>query len=218
MSRPLLVIGNKNYSSWSMRPWLVAKHLGLEFEELRVPLYTGDYKRRLLEHSPAGKVPIWRDGDITVWESLAICEHLAESHPLLWPADAGARAWARSISAEMHAGFADLRREMPMNCRARGRRVELSADARRDVERMTRIWNECRDAFSSAGPWLFGDFGIADAMFAPVVSRFVTYGIEPPGAALDYIGTVMRSAPVRAWYESAVAESEMVEGFEVGVA
>lgn len=217
MSRPLLVIGNRNYSSWSMRPWLVLRHLGIDFEEVRVPLYTGDYKQRLLEHSPAGKVPIYRDGDATVWESLAICEHLAESHPSLWPAEPAARARARSISAEMHAGFAALRREMPMNCRARGRQVTMSADAEKDVARVTHIWNECREN-SGGGPWLFGGFTIADAMFAPIVSRFVTYGVEPPGAAMDYMGTVMSSAPVRAWYELAEAEREHLEQFEVGAA
>src|SRR3954468_19059106 len=171
-----LVIGNKNYSSWSLRPWIALKTLGFEFEERRIPLYGAGSKAAILEHSPAGKVPILIDGAITVWDSLAIIEYLAERFPEagLWPADAAVRAHARSVSAEMHSGFQALRNECPMNLHRPVRPVALSADAKANIARVEEIWRECRARYGAGGPFLFGRFGGVDAMFAPVVTRLHT--------------------------------------------
>ena len=175
-----LVIGNKNYSSWSFRPWLAMKVARIPFEETVIPLDTPDFKSRITALSGAGKVPVLIDGDTCVWESLAILEHLAEKFPEagLWPQDAQARAHARAISAEMHAGFQPLRRQLPMNMRRPVKPQRLEADAETDVQRIEAIWSHCRARFGQGrGPFLHGAFGAADAMYAPVVSRFHTYGV-----------------------------------------
>ena len=176
-----LVIGNKNYSSWSFRPWLAMKVARIPFEETVIPLDTPDFKSRITALSGAGKVPVLIDGDTCVWESLAILEYLAEKFPEagLWPQDAQARAHARAISAEMHAGFQPLRRQLPMNMRRPVKPQRLEADAETDVQRIEAIWSHCRARFGQGGgPFLHGAFGAADAMYAPVVSRFHTYGVE----------------------------------------
>lgn len=213
-----LVIGNKNYSSWSLRPWLALRMAGIDFEEVRIPLYGPGAKEQILRHSPAGKVPILRDGDRLVFESLAICEYAAELAPQagLWPADAGARAHARSISAEMHAGFGALRGTMPMNVRHRGERLAepLSDAVRADVARITAIFEECRGRHAAAGPFLFGAFTIADAMFAPVVSRFATYSVALPPASQAYADAVLALAPMQEWIRAGAAEPERIEAFE----
>jgi glutathione S-transferase len=216
MSRPRLVIGNKNYSSWSFRAWLALAKLGIDFEEIRVALFVDGYKQRLLQYSPAGKVPVYLDGDIVVWESLAILEHLAQVHPALLPERMQARALARSVSAEMHAGFSALRNAMPMNCRATGRRVAISDAAAADITRIQAIWGDCRAAAAGGGPWLFGSFTIADAMYAPVVSRFHTYGVASHGAAAEYVKTVLNDPCVRQWYEAGRQETEVIEDDEAG--
>ncbi len=216
MPKPILVIGNKNYSSWSMRPWLVLKHMGMDFEEIRIALYGGDYKEKILHHSPAGKVPIYKEGDLVVWESLAICEYLAEKEPSLWPSESIARALARAVSMEMHAGFSALRDALPMNCRAKGRRVEISDEVTRDIQRVTEIWRSCRNTYDSAGPWLFGPFSIADAMYAPVVSRFATYGIECDETSRRYMETVLSNDLVQQWFADAAKETEVIGAEEVG--
>lgn len=216
MANPILIIGNKNYSSWSMRPWLVLKTLGIDFQEERIPLFVGDYKERILRYSPTGKVPAYVDNGITVWDSLAICQHLSERHASLWPQDPAARAMARSVSGEMHSGFAALRASLPMNCRARNRKVAISEDVAADIARVLELWGNCRTQFGRGGPWLFGDFGIADALYAPVASRFVTYGIECDGEQRRYVETVMSDEHVRQWYEEAAAETEMIERVEIG--
>ena len=175
-----LVIGNKNYSSWSFRPWLAMKVARIPFEETVIPLDTPDFKSRITALSGAGKVPVLIDGDTCVWESLAILEYLAEKFPEagLWPQDAQARAHARAISAEMHAGFQPLRRQLPMNMRRPVKPQRLEADAETDVQRIEAIWSHCRTRFGQGGgPFLHGAFGAADAMYAPVVSRFHTYGV-----------------------------------------
>src|SRR6202142_4141473 len=175
-----LVIGNKNYSSWSMRPWLALRANNIVFEEIFIPLYTGDAdKQRILDVNPSGKVPALIDGDVTIWDSLSIIEYAAERFPdaRLWPADRASRAHARSISAEMHSGFAALRNECGMNLHRPVGAITLSADARADIARIQQIWIECRRAYGKSGPFLFGAFGGADAMFAPVVHRFRTYAI-----------------------------------------
>jgi len=173
-----LVIGNKNYSSWSFRPWLAMKVARIAFAETVIPLDTPDFKSRIADLSVAGKVPVLIDGDTRVWESLAILEYLAEKNPEagLWPRDARARAHARAICSEMHAGFQPLRRQFPMNMRRPVKPHELAADAAADVRRIERLWGDCRARFGQNGPFLYGAFGAADAMYAPVVSRFHTYG------------------------------------------
>src|SRR5437762_3245667 len=170
-----LVIGNKNYSSWSMRPWLMLKAAGLPFEEVSIPLYTGPAdKQRILDYSPAGKVPILIDGNVTAWDSLAIIEYLADRFPdaPIWPTDRAMRTHARSVSAEMHSSFMALRNECSMNIHRAVRGKALSDDARANVARVVEIWAECRERHGDDGPFLFGRFSGADAMFAPVVHRF----------------------------------------------
>ncbi|MEX0959191.1 MAG: glutathione S-transferase family protein [Burkholderiales bacterium] len=213
---PTLVIGNKAYSSWSLRPWLLMSHCGIAFDEVRIPLYAQDSGARIRLYSAAGKVPVLIDGTTTVWDSLAICEYLAETHPekRLWPMDRAARAQARSISAEMHAGFAALRNHMPMNVRrslpGRGRAPEVM----KDVERVISIWNDCRSRHAAVGPFLFGDFSIADAMFAPAVARLQTYQVELAGAAREYAGTILALPAMQRWYREALAEPETVAEYE----
>ncbi len=218
MFRPLLVIGYKNYSSWSLRPWLVLKHFGIEFDELRVHLYRPDDADTRARYLPTGKVPALHDGPLVVWESLAICEYLADRYPQrgLWPLDAAARAQARAISHEMHAGFSALRSTHPLNCRVRGRRYRPDAAVEQDVQRINAVWNDCRARYASGGPWLFGPFSIADAMYAPVASRFVTYGVPTHGAACTYVETVLAHPAVREWYRDAAQEVEVLEQFEQG--
>ena len=189
-----LVIGNKNYSSWSMRPWLALRASQIPFEEIFIPLYTGDAdKQRLLDLSGAGKVPILVDGEVTVWDSLAIIEYVAERlpHKRLWPEDSVRRAHARSISSEMHSGFAALRNECGMNLHRPVRAIALSNEARADISRVQQIWTECRARYGESGPFLFGAFSAADAMFAPVVHRFRTYEIKVVPEAQAYMDTMM---------------------------
>jgi glutathione S-transferase len=212
-----LVIGNKNYSSWSMRPWLALKANGIAFEEVLIPLYTGDAdKRRLLGFTPSGKVPALIDGDITVWDSLAIIEYLAERFPQaqLWPLDRASRAHARSISAEMHSGFAALRNECGMNLHRPVGAKPLSENARADIARVQQIWSDCRDRHGSGGPYLFGAFSGADAMFAPVVHRFRTYAIEVTPSARDYMSAMSSLPAFEQWTSAALAETPVIEKFE----
>ena len=217
MPKPVLVIGNKNYSSWSMRPWLALKHLGIGFDEVRIPLYIEGSREEILKYSPAGKVPVYIEDGVRVWDSLSILEYLAEKHPSLWPADARARALARSVCAEMHSGFAALRSTLPMNARAGDRWVELGGDAVGDVERILEIWETCRSGHGKGGPWLFGSFTAADAMYAPVALRFHTYGIEAGGFSKGYVETVLSDEYVREWISDAEQEEEVIEMFEKGI-
>jgi glutathione S-transferase len=217
MSALTLVIANKNYSSWSFRAWLFLKHTGAAFREVRIGLDQPDTKARIAEYSPSGRVPVLIDGNTRVWDSLAICEYLNEKFPAAkgWPTNAAARAMARSVSAEMHSGFPALRSELPMNIRAR-RRVDASVTARADIARVIDIWETCRAQHASAGPWLFGYFSIADAMYAPVVSRFRTYGVELGGQAAGYSKTVLGDSAVREWMAAGEAETEVVPSDEAG--
>ncbi len=216
MSKPTLVIGNKNYSSWSLRAWLMLKHAGVDFEEIIIPLRMQGSAEKLAAYSPAGKVPAYRDGDLAVWDSLAIGEYLYETYPALWPAQRSARARARSISAEMHSGFTALRKTMPMNIRARGRKVEMSVPLEADIERIKAIWRELRLQYAVDGPWLFGQHCIADAMFAPVAFRFLTYGVSEPGAVDKYVQTVTNDPLVQEWVHASVLEREVLAASEVG--
>src|SRR5471032_655989 len=189
-----LVIGNKNYSSWSMRPWLALRANGIAFGEVFIPLYTGAAdKQRILGFTRSGKVPALIDGDVTIWDSLSIIEYVAERFPeaRLWPEDRASRAHARSISAEMHSGFAALRNECGMNLHRPVGAIALSADARADIARVQQIWIECRARYGKSGPFLFGSFGGADAMFAPVVHRFRTYAIAVAPEVQRYMDTMM---------------------------
>ncbi len=213
-----LIIGNKNYSSWSLRAWFLLREADIEFEEHRIPLDVEDTSRRIAEFSPAGKVPVLQLGDLAVWDSLAIAETVAERWPeaKLWPGDAGTRAHARSISAEMHSGFAELRARMPMNCRAMGRRVALPDELTRDIDRVFDIWSDCYRRYGDKGPWLFGEFSIADAMYAPVVLRFRTYGINLPESARHYANRVLQSEAMQEWLLACETETEVIEQDEVG--
>ena len=215
MSGLTLVVGNKNYSSWSLRPWLAMKVLGLEFEERRVSLYVPGAKEQLLGCSPAGKVPILIDGERRIWDSLAILEYLAESHPSLWPAAPAARALARSISAEMHSGFAALRQHMSMNIRKRHPGKGRTPESLADVARIVAMWSDCRARFGAAGPFLFGAFGAADAMYAPVVLRFRTYAVELRPPCRAYADAVLALPALGEWIDAAGRETESLPQFEM---
>jgi glutathione S-transferase len=201
-----LIIGNKNYSSWSLRPWLAMKVAGIAFDEVLISLDAPDFKAQVTARSCAGKVPVLIDGDTHVWESLAILEHLAERFPALWPADQCARAHARAIAAEMHAGFVPLRRQLPMNIRRPVKERTLDDEAASDVSRIGAIWNECRAKFAGGGPFLYGAFCAADAMYAPVVWRFHTYAVKVSAPARAYMDAVMALPASQQWREAARRE------------
>lgn len=203
-----LVIGNKNYSSWSLRPWLALRHAGASFQEVLVPLRQPDTKSTLLSHNPAGKAPALRHGDLTVWDSLAICEYVNELFPTahLWPADPAARAVARSVSAEMHSGFPDLRKNLFMDLRSRYDRPDRVAAAQADIDRVLAIFNDCRSRFGQGGPFLFGAFSIADAMFAPVCTRLRTWNVALDPVSAAYIDAIYALPAFRDW--AAAAEKE----------
>jgi glutathione S-transferase len=212
-----LVIGNKNYSSWSMRPWLALRANNIDFEEVLIPLYTGEAgKKRILDVSRSGKVPVLIDGDVTIWDSLAIIEYLDERFPekRLWPEDRAQRAYARSISAEMHSGFAELRNECGMNLHRPIGAIGLSAEARANIARIQEIWTECRKRFGRAGPFLFGAFSGADAMFAPVVHRFRTYAIAVTPEVQRYMDAVMALPAFQQWTSAGLAETLVIDKFE----
>jgi glutathione S-transferase len=203
-----LVIGNKNYSSWSFRPWFAMKVAGIAFAETVISLDAPDFKSRLIALSGAGKVPVLIEDDIRVWESLAILEYLAEKFPAarLWPEDTAARAHARAIAAEMHAGFQPLRRRLPMNVRRPAMPLALETDTAADVARIDAIWSECRARFGKGGPFLYGGFGAADAMYAPVVWRFHTYAVEVGETARAYMRALMALPAWNEWREAARRE------------
>jgi glutathione S-transferase len=212
-----LLIGNKNYSSWSMRPWIAMKVAGIPFEEEVISLDAPDFKPRVRAISGTGKVPALADGDVHVWESLAILDYLAEKFPAagLWPTDPKARAYARAIAAEMHAGFVPLRRHCPMNVWRPVRPRELTPEAAADVRRIESIWTDCRTRYGAGGPFLFGRFGAADAMYAPVVSRFHTYAVAVGPAARDYVETVMALPAWAEWRAAAIKEPWLLPVNEV---
>jgi glutathione S-transferase len=203
-----LIIANKNYSSWSFRPWLAMKVAGIAFEETVISLDAADFKTRVTAVSGAGAVPVLIDGDVRIWESLAILEYLAEKFPAahLWPRDPAARAHARAVASEMHAGFLPLRRQFPMNMWRPVRSRPLEPDAKANVTRIAAIWAECRSRFGAGGPFLYGAFGAADAMYAPVVSRFHTYAIEVDAVARDYMAAVMALPAWQEWEDAARRE------------
>jgi glutathione S-transferase len=211
-----LVIANKNYSSWSMRPWVLLTQAGIPFEEVQLKFDDVNTVRGIAQWSPTGKVPVlWMDGE-PVWDSLAICESVAELHPekRLWPADVDARRLARAVCAEMHSGFPELRRSMPMNLRASHPDKGRNPGSLRDIERVTAIWEGCRGRFGAGGELLFGHFTVADAMYAPVATRFRTYGVSLPPVAQRYAEAVLALPAVRRWYEGALSETEFVPADE----
>jgi glutathione S-transferase len=213
-----LAIGNKNYSSWSMRPWLALRASDIPFVETLIPLYTDNPadKEQILSFSRAGKVPVLVDGETVVWDSLAIIEYIAECYPekKLWPDDAAARAHARSVCAEMHSGFVPLRSECGMNLHRPVRPVALSADAKANVARIEEIWRECRARYGDSGPFLFGRFGAADAMYAPVVHRLRTYAIDVAPDTKAYMETMMALPAFQEWTREGLAETLVIAKFE----
>jgi glutathione S-transferase len=213
-----LVIGNKNYSSWSLRSWLLLKEAGIPFEEHRIPLDTDTFSEDIAAFSPAGCVPVLLLDDQAIWDTLAIAETLAERYPekVLWPAETGARAYARSICAEMHSGFMALREAMPMNCRAMGRKVTLSDEVAADIDRVFAIWTDCHHRYGDDGDWLFGRFSIADAMYAPVVLRFRTYGINLSTSASVYPARLLESEAIQDWLLESESETEVISREETG--
>jgi glutathione S-transferase len=208
-----LVIGNKNYSSWSLRPWIAMKVAGIPFEEVLIPLYLPGSKEQILKYSPAGKVPILIDGDERVWESLSIMEHLAERFPdaRLWPADARARSLARSVSAEMHAGFQPLRQHCTMNLWLPPKARPMPPEVLENMTRIEAIWADCRKRFGQGGAFLFGNFGAADAMYAPVVARFHNYGLPVSAGTRAYMEAVMALPAWREWYDAAMKETWIMQ-------
>jgi len=213
-----LVIGNKNYSSWSLRAWFLLKEAGFEFGEHRIPLDTDTSAGEIARFSPAGRVPVLLIGEEVIWDTLAIAETVAERWPdrKLWPDDPAARAHARAVSAEMHSGFADLREAMPMNCRAMGRKVSLTDGVAADIDRIFAIWSDCHRRYGAGGDWLFGRFSVADAMYAPVVLRFRTYGINLSESASVYPARLMESTALQEWLLESESETEVIEQDEAG--
>lgn len=211
MSEFTLVIGNKNYSSWSLRPWLVLTHFGIPFDEILIPLRQPQSKEEILKHSPSGKVPVLKHKNLVIWESLAIGEYLADLFPKkqLWPKDPQAWAIARAISCEMHAGFMDLRKNCPMDVRSL-KSIAPNEGVTRDINRITFIWKECRTNFGKKGEFLFGEFCIADAMFAPVVFRFNTYGVDLSGEAKKYFTAMLNLPAMQKWKDAAVKEPYVI--------
>lgn len=214
-----LIIGNKVYSSWSLRGWLAVKQSGLHFDEMTVPLYQDDWdeRKREVDLAPSsGKVPILWDGDVVVWDSLAIIDYLADKvgRDRYWPKDDVARGMARSMAAEMHSGYTALRRECPMNTRKTLTGVKVSEDTRADAIRILQTWAEARSRFGTEGPYLFGTFSAADIMLAPVVSRFVTYGFTLPGFAQSYVEAMLAHPWMEDWYAAAADEPWTIKRIE----
>ncbi len=209
MVKRTLVVGSKNFSSWSLRPWLALRRAGIEFAEIVVALRRPETKAEIARYSPSGRVPVLLDDGLAIWDSLAICEYAAELAPQarLWPAEAGARAMARAASAEMHSGFAELRQRLPMEIAARHATPPSSPELDADIARVLALWHDCRARHGAGGPFLFGQFSIADAMYAPVATRFVTYGVALPAIARAYVESMVALPEMREWTEAAARET-----------
>ncbi len=209
-----IVIANRNYSSWSLRVWLFLTESTIPFEEIRIPMFTASWQTEIARYSPGGRVPVLVDGDITVWDSSAIMEHVREQHSnaVGWPESVRARAHARSVSAEMHSGFLAVRDELPQNLRARHQLDvnQLSASCQQQIARIDALWTDCRQQYGKAGKWLFGEFSIADIMFAPVALRFVTYSIAVSEHSQAFIEAVCGMKSVQHWIDAARVESESI--------
>lgn len=207
-----LVIGNKNYSSWSLRAWLLLAAYDINFEEIRVPLSKPETKSELQKYSAAARVPVLLDDETCVWDSLAICEYISEQYldGRGWPTDPLTRAEARSCCAEMHSGFFLLREKMPMNCRARNLVVEISTELQKGIQRIDTMWTGLRERYNASGSYLFGEFSIADCMFAPVVFRFNSYNANVSARSKTYMETLLKHEKVAAWLQAARAEKEII--------
>jgi glutathione S-transferase len=211
-----LIIGNKNYSSWSLRAWLALKHLGLQFRETVVPLDQPGFREEVERYGPSGRVPVLMHGELAIWDSLAICEYVAEITGRGWPAARDARAVARSVCAEMHSGFANLRAEWPFNARAWNRHTPMTPGLEADIERLEEIWTDCRHRFGKdRGQWLFGEYTLADAMFAPVAVRFNTYGAPLTEVARGYIAASLEDPALQEWLVAAKHETWSLPKYEL---
>ena len=217
MSNMTLIIGNKNYSSWSLRPWVFMKHHQIDFVEKKVLLDTETTTQELSQYNSGAKVPVLQDECLEIWDSLAILEYVSEQYceSSGWPSEPSARAIARSVSAEMHSSFANLRSELPMNCRRQFNPISLSTEAENEVARVKEIWRMCRDQFAVNGQWLFGDYSIADAMFAPIALRFAGYSIPLEEIEKDYVQSVLNQPCIIEWITAAKAEKEIIESEEL---
>lgn len=217
MTQLTLVIGNKNYCSWPLRPWLAMKKFGIEFNEIRIPICTPQSEQQIRQYSPTGKRPVLIDDQLKIWDSLAICEYLVERFPHIhwWPSDRIARSVARSICAEMHSGFSYLRQQMPLNCRAKLPGKGMTPEVQKDIDRITTIWRDCRQNFGGSGRMLFGEFTLADAMFASEVLRFNTYEVKLDSESQDYVEAILALPSVQEWLKDAQSEVEVVPQFEL---
>jgi len=217
MSTKTLVIGNKNYSSWSLRPWIFMRQMGLEFREKRVALFVETMEQELAPYFSNSKVPVLLDNNFVVWDSLAIMEYLSENYlnGRGWPVDVKARAVARSVSAEMHSSFASLRSALPMNCRKKFHGFKLAPEVQRDIDRVKAIWQKCRTEYHDGGKWLFGEFSIADAMFAPVALRFTGYDVALNQLEQNYVQAFLDHADMKEWVAAGEQEKETIDRDEV---
>jgi len=217
MSHLTLVIGNKNYSSWSLRPWVFLRHHHIDFLEKSVPLFVDSTAAQLEEYDSDYKVPVLKDSDLIIWDSLSILEYLSDVYleGRGWPEEPEVRSVARSISAEMHSSFMNVRSEMPMNCRRKINNVNLSEAAKREIKRISDLWQKCRTGYGEGGEWLFGDFSIADAMYAPVALRFNGYGIPLSGVVGDYVQSILSHPAIVDWVEAGKLETEIIEENEI---
>lgn len=212
-----LIIGNKNYSSWSLRPWLLMMEKSIPFKETMIPLCIEGSKGKRLKYSPSGKVPALEHDGTTVWDSLAICEYISDLYPdkACWPERVEDRALARAISNEMHSGFFEIRNTLPMNCRKKINFTNISPELQADIDRICEIWRLCRARYSKFGEYLFGSFSIADAMYAPVVLRFSSYGISVGKIEREYMHTILANPALKRWVSAGVEESEYIDEYEV---
>ena len=217
MEKPTLIIGNKNYSSWSMRPWILMCQNEIDFNEKRVALFVDTMETELEEYDSDTKVPVLKHGNLIVWDSLSIMEYVSEQFldSKGWPEDINARAVARSISAEMHSSFSNVRNELPMNCRKKFNNIKLSTEAKKEVERIISLWRKCRKQYSAEGEWLFGKYSIADAMFAPIALRFDGYNIALEGIEKEYVQSVLNQPCIIDWIAAGKLEKETIDADEI---
>ena len=214
-----LIIGNKNYSSWSLRPWVFMKHYQINFKEKRVPLFTVDTNEVLREYDSDFKVPVLKEGGLVIWDTLSILEYLSEQYldSKGWPSDKNARAVARSVSAEMHSSFLNVRNELPMNCRKTFKNIALSSAAEGEIGRIRQLWQKCLTEFSSDGGWLFGEYSIADAMFAPIALRLSGYSILLEPLIQQYVTRVLAQPCIIEWVNAGKLETEIIEEDEIKI-
>jgi len=219
MSELTLIIGNKNYSSWSLRPWVFMQQNNIDFDEIRVTLSVETTAEQLAEYGSGLKVPVLKDGDFLVWDSLSILEYVSEKYldSKGWPAGQAARATARSVSCEMHSSFFNIRNALPMNCRKTFHNISLNAQTEREIERVKLLWRQCRTGFGQNGEWLFGNYSIADAMYAPIALRFHGYGIALEGIEKAYVQSVLRQPCIKNWIAAGVLEEEIIAEDEIDI-